>query len=101
MTKYNLAGPFTAVIFTKPALTMILLLGLVIAQSLGVIYIKQTKRLLHAQLQSLYAKRDRLQVEWSKLLLEQSTWQAETRVEKIAREKLGMLVPDKVKLITP
>lgn len=34
-----------------------------------------------------------LEVEWGQLQLEQSTWAAHARVEKIAREKLGMHPP--------
>lgn len=34
-----------------------------------------------------------LEVEWSQLQLEQSTWANHARVEKIAREKLGMHPP--------
>jgi cell division protein FtsL len=101
MPKLHLHGPFTSLEFTKQVITLFVLGAIVIAQALGVIYTKQSRRLLHAKLQSLYAARDRLQVEWSKLLLEQGTWQAEARVEKIAREQLGMVMPDKTQLITP
>ena len=101
MIKLQVAGPFNQVFLTKPALVMLLLVGMIIAQSLGVIYIKQSKRLLHAKLQSAYAVRDSLQVEWSKLLLEQSTYQSEARVERIARERLGMVTPEKTNVITP
>lgn len=101
MHKLNLSGPFAIDIMSRQAV-ILLLLGLVImVQALGVIYTKQSRRTLHAKLQSLYATRDKLQIEWSKLLLEQGTWQAETRVDKIAREQLGMVVPDKTKVITP
>ncbi len=34
-----------------------------------------------------------LEVEWGQLQLEQSTWAAHARIEKIARERLGMKVP--------
>lgn len=101
MHKLHLSGPFTGTIFTKQAMLLVLLGGLCMAQAMGVIYVKQSRRLLHAKLQSMYAGRDKLQVEWSKLLLEQSTWQADARVEQIARERLGMVVPEKVNVITP
>jgi cell division protein FtsL len=34
-----------------------------------------------------------LDVEWGQLQLEQSTWATHTRVEQIARDKLGMRPP--------
>ena len=101
MIKLDLIGPFSGLLFKKQTMILALLGAAILAQSIGVIYAKQSKRLLHAKLQSLYVLRDKLQVEWSQLLLEQSTWQADARVEKIAREKLGMVVPDKVNVIIP
>ena len=101
MINSNVAGPFTGMLFNKHIMILIGLIALILAQSIGVIYAKQSKRLLHAKIPSLYAVRDRLQVEWSQLLLEQGTWQADARVEKIARDKLGMVVPDKVNVIIP
>lgn len=74
---------------------------LVVLQCFSVVYVKHQKRLLHVELQQLYAQRDALHVEWSKLLLEQGTWESDQRVEKIAREQLGMVVPKKHILIVP
>lgn len=76
-----------------------MLLLFVLAQSLAVIYTKQNKRVLHANLQSLYTARDKLQIEWSQLLLEQGTWQADARVERVARDKLDMVVPEKINVL--
>lgn len=101
MNKLQLDGPFSGVLLTKQTMLLVLVGGIILCQALAVIYSKQTRRLLHAQLQALYATRDKLQVEWSKLLLEQGTWQTETRVEKIAREQLGMVIPDKTNVIAP
>jgi len=101
MIKLKLAGPFSGLLLTKEVVVLASLVFVIVAQSIGVIYAKQSKRLLHAKLQSLYAVRDKLQIEWSQLLLEQGTWQADARVEKIAREKLGMIVPDKINVIVP
>ncbi len=99
MRKISIAGPFSNIVLTKQ-LAIFLLLGiLVLAQSLGIIYIKQNKRSLHSQIQRLYASRDKLQVEWSQLLLEKGTWIAAARIERVAREQLGMIVPEKVNVI--
>lgn len=101
MHKFTVAGPFSGIIITKPLLFCILLICIVLAQALGVIYTKQNKRVTHAKLQSLYSVRDKLQVEWSQLLLEQGTWEADARVERIARDKLDMVMPEKVNVIIP
>ena len=101
MIRFNFDGPFSSIVFSKQLVLTILLGIFILVQAIGVIYTRQTRRLLHAKLQSLYAIRDELQVEWSKLLLEQGTWQADARVEKIAREQLDMIIPDKTNVITP
>lgn len=101
MRKNVIDGPFLNIIITKQMIFTVLLAFLVLVQALGIIYTKQTKRLLHAQLQGLYAARDKLQVEWSQLLLEEGTWESDARVERVAREQLGMVVPNKVNVIIP
>lgn len=101
MRKAAIAGPFSNLVLTKELAIFLILGVLVLAQSLGVIYIKQTKRSLHSQIQHLYTLRDKLQVEWSQLLLEKGTWLAAGRIERVAREQLGMIVPDKVNVIIP
>ena len=99
MLSLSLAGPFTSVPITRQLILFVVLTVLVLGQALGVIYAKQTKRLLHAKLQGLYIARDKLQIEWSQLLLEQSTLEADSRVERVAREKLDMIMPSKVNVI--
>lgn len=101
MKQLKIAGPFSNIIISKQLAISLLLFILVLVQSLAVIYTKQNKRVLHANLQSMYSVRDKLHIEWSQLLLEQGTWEADARVERIAREQLGMVAPDKVNLITP
>lgn len=51
-------------------------------------------RVQYARFQQLENERDRLQTEWGRLLLEESTWSAPARVEKVATERLEMHVPD-------
>ena len=52
-------------------------------------------------LQALELERERshnLDVEFGQLQLEMSSWAAHTRIERIAREKLGMQPPDMKKV---
>lgn len=88
--KPNLQSPYS--LFTVSML--LLLVGLNVASSLGVIYTKHLSRHYFAKLQSLQSARDDLHVEWSQLLLEQGTWATDVRVEKVAREHLAMHVPN-------
>jgi len=71
-----------------------LLLALVTASGLGVVYVTYTSRHLLNTLQQLENQRNRLQVEWGRLLLEQSSLVALGRVEDMAIAELGMEVPD-------
>jgi len=75
----------------------------VLVSALGVVYIKHQSRKLFVELQSLQKNRDELNIEWGKLLLELSTLATPTRVEHIAREKLGMKAPppEKIIILTP
>ncbi len=85
-------------------LIFVILLGLaVVVSATGVVYAKYASRRHFAELESLRAKRDAVDVEWGRLQLEQSTWATHGRVERIAREKLNMRIPlvEEVKVIRP
>ena len=65
----------------------------VLGSSLGVVYAKREARSRFNELQQLTKKRDDLDIEWGQLQLEQSTWATHGRVERVAREKLHMVIP--------
>ena len=69
--------------------TSILLLA-VIASAVLVVRTHHVRRSLFVELDELDERRDRLQVEWGKLQIEQSTWAASDRIERIAAEKLHL-----------
>jgi cell division protein FtsL len=46
--------------------------------------------MLYVELRELQVARDNLNVDWGRLQLEQSTWATHSRVEAVARKKLGM-----------
>lgn len=70
------------------------LLFTVMASAVGVIYSKHLNRKLFVELQQLNKSIDFLEIEWGRLQLEQSAWSDHGRIEKIAREKLKMALPD-------
>lgn len=75
-------------------LVLVAVLGLtLIASAIGVVYSKHESRRLFTELQQLHAERDRMDVEWGRLQIEQSTLATHTRIEALAREKLGMAIP--------
>jgi len=71
-----------------------LALGLaVVASAVATVYTKHESRKLYAELQVLQRERDRLEIEWGQLQIEQSTWSTHARVERMAREEIGMGEP--------
>jgi cell division protein FtsL len=51
------------------------------------------------ELQSFYKARDQLDDEWGRLLLEQSTLVRQGRVERLARKRLGMVMPGSTEVV--
>lgn len=66
---------------------------LIFASSLGVVFSTHQARRLFVELQGLQEVRDEMNIEWGRLQLEQSTWATHGRIEKIANEKLDMVIP--------
>jgi cell division protein FtsL len=73
------------------------------ASSLGVVWSIHETRTLFIELQGLHAERDRLDIEWSQLKIEQSAWATHGRVEQTARAGLNMVIPtpQEVQLVQP
>jgi cell division protein FtsL len=66
----------------------------VTASALAVVYSQHRARSLFVELQRLERERAELDTEWGRLELEQSTWATHGRIERIARERLDMRLPD-------
>lgn len=77
----------------RPAIAA--LLGLLLtATALAVVYSQHRARELFVELQRLEDEQAALDTEWGRLELEQSTWATHGRIERIARERLDMRLPD-------
>jgi cell division protein FtsL len=61
--------------------------------AMGVIYMKDLNRRLFIQSQGLQQGQQHYQVERGQLLLEQSAWATQARVQHLARGQLKMIVP--------
>ncbi|MDH4021743.1 MAG: cell division protein FtsL [Gammaproteobacteria bacterium] len=74
----------------------------VLISALASVYAKHQSRKLFVEMQTLVAERDRLEMDWGRLQIEQSTQANHARVESIARERLSMRTPtpDDVRLVT-
>ena len=69
--------------------TSVLLLA-VVASAVAVVWTHHLRRSLFVELDEVDARRDRLQVEWGRLQIEQSTLAASDRIERTAEEKLNL-----------
>jgi len=75
-------------------LGLILPLAIAVAASgLFVIKAKHQSRQLFVELEALNRERDRLQVDWGRLQIEQSTWGTHPRIEFLASEQLSLSSP--------
>jgi cell division protein FtsL len=72
------------------------LLGLAVTCSaVGVVYAKYLTRSEFVELQGLNGERQRLEVEWGKLRLEEAALTTQPRVEERARKLLNMHLPNR------
>ncbi len=74
------------------SLAVLLIIGVMIS-SFQVINAKHQNRQAFIALQKLKKQEDQMETEWGQLQLEQATWAAHGRVEKIASQQLEMVIP--------
>nr|WP_269669781.1 cell division protein FtsL [Pseudomonas putida] len=93
--------------FAKPlpggSFLMLLLFVGVLVSAIAVSYSAHWNRQLLNTLYNELSERDKAQAEWGRLILEQSTWTAHSRIESLAAGQLKMRVPnaDEVRMVTP
>jgi cell division protein FtsL len=78
-------------------LNLLLLLVLVLC-AIGVITSQHKARKLFQSLESEQERAKSLDVEYGQLQIELSTWATQPRIEKVARERLKMRVPEQAKV---
>ncbi|KJK17437.1 cell division protein FtsL [Pseudomonas sp. NPDC087612] len=94
-------------LFAKPlpggSFLMLLLFIGVLVSSVAVSYSAHWNRQLLNTLYGELSERDKAQAEWGRLILEQSTWTAHSRIENLASEQLKMRIPaaDEVRMVAP
>jgi cell division protein FtsL len=72
---------------------LLLIIIAVIITAIGVVYSKHLGRIEFVALQKLEQRRDHLNEEWGRLLLEKSTWASPARIEQQAEIRLEMVAP--------
>ncbi len=72
---------------------MLLMFIGVLVSAIAVSYSAHWNRQLLNTLYGELNERDKAQAEWGRLILEQSTWTAHSRIESLATEQLKMRVP--------
>jgi cell division protein FtsL len=93
--------------FLKPlpggSFLMLLLFIGVLVSAIGVAYSAHLNRQLVNTLYGELNDRDKAQAEWGRLILEQSTWTAHSRIETLAAEQLKMRIPDAadIRMVAP
>jgi cell division protein FtsL len=79
-------------------LLVLLAIG-VISTAVGVVDARQQHRLAYVELNRLEQQRDDLNIEFSRLQLEQATWSETNRIEQVATERLGMHFPEAAEMV--
>lgn len=87
------AGKKGVIRITVRSISITLLVCGLLLSAFGVIYIKDLNRRLFMRYQTLQVQKTQSLVQWGKLLLEQSTWSTQSRIQQIAQKQLGMIVP--------
>jgi cell division protein FtsL len=81
------------------AVVLSVLVFAVLASATAVVYSKYLSRKHFVALQALQADKELIGVEWGRLQLEESTLATHTVVEKQARDKLKMHLPDFTEIV--
>ena len=79
---------------------LLFVLGIsVLGTGVAVVYARQQHRQAYVQLTRLQKQRDELNIEFSRLQLEQATWAETNRIEQVATERIGMVFPAAAELV--
>jgi cell division protein FtsL len=65
----------------------------VVASGIWIVSVEHRSRQLFMEAEDLNRELDRLQIDWGRLQIEQSTWGTHSRVEALARQRLRLTVP--------
>jgi len=69
-----------------------------VTSAVALVYTKHESRKLFVELEALTQERDELNIEWSQLQIEQSTWATHARIEQVATDNLSLVRPDSTEI---
>jgi len=72
---------------------LLLLIAGTVGTGIGIVYTKYLSRVEFVELQALRAERQKLEVRWGELRLEEAALTTQSRIETKARKLLGMYLP--------
>jgi cell division protein FtsL len=76
-----------------------MLSSLIVISSFSFVYVTNQTRYYYQKLQYAQMRENALDVQWGQLLLEQSTWATQARIQRIAEQRLGMQAPKAKKVV--
>lgn len=79
--------------FGASLLSIMVMFVLVLVTSFMIATTTHKTRVQYGRLQVLEREQDDMQANWSRLLLEESTWSSPSRIEMVGLERLNMHVP--------
>jgi cell division protein FtsL len=72
---------------------VLVLAVLVTGSAVWIVNTEHRSRQLFIKVEELNREQDRLQIDWGRLQIEQSTWATHPRIETLARERLKLTIP--------
>lgn len=88
-----------SVILSRTQFSYLVLISALLVSALSIVYVANTSRNLNASVQQTLTERNQLHVQWGQLLLEKSTWVAPARVQHVAEDEMGMVVPNSASVV--
>jgi cell division protein FtsL len=79
--------------------TALLLAACVTASGSWIVETEHRSRQLFIHVEELNREQDRLQIDWGRLQIEQSTWATHPRIEGLARDRMHLTVPRDEQLV--
>jgi cell division protein FtsL len=83
----------------KESIALVTLLIVLMVSALAVIYSKNYSRSVFIEIERHERALDQYEVEWGQMQLELSTLAEQNRVERIAKERLKLVMPSREKII--
>lgn len=82
----------------QPFLLVVVFAAVCVISAMAIVYTKHESRKLFVELEELTDERDRLNIEYGQLQIEQSTWATHARIERVANEELSLARPESTEI---